>query len=72
MSENTVMTDAATTNEGVTDSQAAVSVATEPDFQVSAGRNLLRTWILLNFKQEQRLELAEHRQQLAEWDSVGM
>lgn len=36
----------------------AVSVATEPDFQVSAGRNLLRTWILLNFKQEQRLELA--------------
>ena len=35
-----------------------VSVATEPDFLVSAGRSLQQTWILLNFKQEQRLDVA--------------
>lgn len=35
-----------------------VSVSTEPDFLVSAGRGLQRTWILLNFRQEQRLDVA--------------
>lgn len=36
----------------------AVSVATAPDFLVYAGRSLQQTWILLNFKQEQRLDVA--------------
>lgn len=36
----------------------SVSVSTEPDFLVSAGRNLQRTWILLNFRQEQRFDVA--------------
>ena len=35
-----------------------VSVATEPDFLVLTGRSLQQTWILLNFKQEQRLDVA--------------
>lgn len=35
-----------------------VSVSTEPDFLVTAGRSLQRTWILLNFRQEQRLDVS--------------
>lgn len=34
-----------------------VSVATEPDFLVTMGRSLQQTWILLNFKQEQRIDM---------------
>lgn len=36
----------------------AVSVATAPDFLVYTGRSLQQTWILLSFKQEQRLDVA--------------
>lgn len=35
-----------------------VSVATQPDFLVFTGRSLQQTWILLNFKTEQRLDVA--------------
>jgi hypothetical protein len=36
----------------------AVSVSTEPNFVTNAGPQLLRTWILLDFKEEQRFEAA--------------
>jgi hypothetical protein len=36
----------------------AVSVSTDANFQVGAGRDILRTWIRLDFKQEQRFDLA--------------
>jgi hypothetical protein len=36
----------------------AVSVSTEPNFVTNAGPQLLRTWILLDFKEEQRFEVA--------------
>lgn len=34
----------------------AVSVSTEPNFVTNAGPQLLRTWILLDFKEDQRFE----------------
>lgn len=39
----------------------SVSVSTEPNFLVSSGRNLQRTWVLLNFRQEQRFDVASPR-----------
>lgn len=40
-----------------------VSVSTDANFQVGAGRDILRTWIRLDFKEQQRFDLAPHPMQ---------